>query len=61
MEASVDKGWLTDPKESNGWKAPWDPGSRSTKGHGKRMPGKGWAEADQAEDCSLLVLGRVRK
>ena len=61
MEASVDKGGLTDPKESNGWKAPWDSGSRSTKGRGKRMPGKGWAEADQAEDCSLLVLGRVRK
>lgn len=55
------KGGLTDPKELNGWKAPWDPGSKSTKGRGERMPGRAWAEADQAEDCSLLVLGRVRK
>lgn len=49
MEASVDKGGLTDPKELNGWKVPWDPGM-STKGRGKRMPGKAWAEAKQAED-----------
>ena len=60
MEASVDKGGLTDPKELNGWKVPWDPGM-STKGRGKRLPGKAWAEAEQAEDSSLLVLGRVRK
>lgn len=60
MEASVDKGGLTDPKESNGWKVPWDPGM-NTKGCGKRMPGKAWAEAEQAEDSSLLVTGEGEK
>lgn len=40
-EASVDKGWFTNPGELNGQRALWDIGS-NVEGHGERMLLRGW-------------------